>query len=60
MKYAQPELLFHPIYSDQALLNIPLPVHKSLLQYHVAHPSLMSTTPSVIVLVILIIRLHIP
>ena len=31
MKYSTPELLFYPIYTDQALLNIPQPTHKPLL-----------------------------
>ena len=44
MKYSQPELLFHPIYSDQVLLNIPPPTHKPLLQYSVSYPSLNVNT----------------
>ena len=38
--YSQPELLFHSIYSDQALLNISPPTHKPLLQYLVSYSSL--------------------
>ena len=38
--YSQPELLFHSIYSDQALLNIPSTTHKPFLQYPISYPSL--------------------